>query len=225
MDHEIAALVDAYANAAGHAMRLGFDGIELHGAHGYLIDQFFWSVTNKRKDRYGGDLVARTRFAAEIVRACRLATSEDFPIVLRFSQWKVNHYDVKLAATPEELAGFLAPLVEAGVDVFHCSSRRFWEPEFDGSHLNLAGWTKKLTGKPTITVGSVGLDEDFVAAFAGKPVHTQGINRLITMLEAGEFDLVAIGRALLGDPAWAVKIRDGRTAEITTFALDVLKTL
>ena len=54
-------------------------------------------------------------------------------------------------ATPEELQQFLLPLSDAGVDVFHCSTRRFWEPEFAGSDLNLAGWTKKITGKPTIT--------------------------------------------------------------------------
>jgi hypothetical protein len=58
---------------------------------------------------------------------------------------------------PYKLARFLAPLSTAGVDIFHCSQRRFWEPEFEGSDLNLAGWTKRLTGKPTVTVGSVAL--------------------------------------------------------------------
>ena len=219
------AVVDAFGQSAGAAKRLGFDGVELHGAHGYLIDEFFWAVTNRRTDRYGGDLVARTRFAADIVRACRREAGEGFPIVLRFSQWKIQDYNAKLANSPDELAAFLAPLVDAGVDVFHCSTRRFWEQEFEGSHLNLAGWTKKLTGKPTITVGSVGLDDDFVAAFAGKPIQTDGIDRLIKRLEAGEFDLVAIGRALLGDPEWAVKVREGREGDITTFTRDVLKTL
>ncbi len=222
---EIAAAVDAFGQSAGAAKRLGFDGVELHGAHGYLIDEFFWAVTNRRTDRYGGDLVARTRFAADIVRACRRAVGAGFPIVLRFSQWKIQDYSAKLANSPDELSAFLAPLVDAGVDVFHCSTRRFWEQEFDGSHLNLAGWTKKLTGKPTITVGSVGLDDDFVAAFAGKPIHTEGIDRLLERLDAGEFDLVAIGRALLGDPEWAVKVREGRAGDITTFTRDVLQTL
>jgi 2,4-dienoyl-CoA reductase-like NADH-dependent reductase (Old Yellow Enzyme family) len=224
-DAEIAAVVDAFGQSAGAAKRLGFDGVELHGAHGYLIDEFFWAVTNRRTDRYGGDLVARTRFAADIVAACRRAVGAGFPIVLRFSQWKIQDYGAKLANTPDELSAFLAPLVDAGVDVFHCSTRRFWEQEFEGSHLNLAGWTKKLTGKPTITVGSVGLDDDFVAAFAGKPIQTEGIDRLIERLEAGEFDLVAIGRALLGDPEWAVKVREGRAGDITTFTRDVLQTL
>jgi len=84
-DQAVADLIEAYAGAAGDAKRLGFDGIELHGAHGYLIDQFFWQRTNRRDDRYGGDAVGRTRFAVEIVKACRRRTSPDFPIVLRFS--------------------------------------------------------------------------------------------------------------------------------------------
>lgn len=76
---------------------MGFDGIEIHGAHGYLIDQFFWEGTNKRTDRYGGDLVGRTTFAVEVIEACRKAVGPDFPIVLRFSQWKLGAYDEKLA--------------------------------------------------------------------------------------------------------------------------------
>lgn len=159
---EVESLVTAFAQAAANAKSVGFDGIELHGAHGYLIDQFFWDRTNKRTDRYGGDLVGRTTFAVEIIKACRQAVGPDFPIVLRFSQWKLGAYDEKLAKTSEELASFLAPLSEAGVDIFHCSTRRFSQPEFAGSDLNLAGWTKKLTGKPCITVGSIGIPKRFL---------------------------------------------------------------
>lgn len=136
-------MIAAFAQAADDAKRIGFDGIELHGAHGYLIDQFFWGKTNRRTDRYGGDLVDRTRFAVEIVKACRRAVGPDYPIALRFSQWKSSDYTAKLAETPDELARFLAPLANAGVDIFHCSTRRCWESEFIGSDLNLAGWTKK----------------------------------------------------------------------------------
>jgi 2,4-dienoyl-CoA reductase-like NADH-dependent reductase (Old Yellow Enzyme family) len=222
---EIAAIVDAYARAAGEAERLGFDGVEIHGAHGYLIDQFFWSFTNKRTDDYGGDLAGRTRFGAEVVRACRRAVSPDFPVILRFSQWKGNHYDAKLVTTPQELERFLATLAEAGADAFHCSTRRFWEPEFAGSNLTLAGWTKKLTGKPTVAVGSVGLTGDFISWFGGASTTTRGIEDLLARLEAGEFDLVAVGRALIADPGWAVKVRQGRAGEIATFTRDLLQTL
>jgi 2,4-dienoyl-CoA reductase-like NADH-dependent reductase (Old Yellow Enzyme family) len=223
---EIADIVKAFAQAASEAKRLGFDGIELHGAHGYLIDQFFWEKTNPRTDRYGGDMLARTRFAVEVIEACRQAVGAEFPIVLRISQWKSGHYSAKLAETPELLEQFLAPLVAAGVDIFHCSTRRFWEPEFEGSDLNFAGWTKKLTGKPTITVGSVSLDGDFTSLFVeGKGAASVGIDGLIEKLEREEFDFVAIGRALLVDPAWVTKIREGRTDELISFTPEALKTL
>ena len=102
-------------------------------------------------------------------------------------------YDARLAETPEELESILTPLAAAGVDAFHASTRRYWLPEFDGSDLNLAGWTKKLTGKPTITVGSVGLDGDFVRSFAGEGSPLKSIDDLLDRLENEEFDLVAVG--------------------------------
>lgn len=223
---EIRELIQAYAQAAADAKRLGFDAVEIHGAHGYLIDQFFWEVTNKRTDEYGGDLIERTRFAVEVIEAVRAAVGPDFPIIFRFSQWKPVDYSAKLAKTPEELERFLAPLSAAGVDIFHASTRRFWEPEFAGSELNLAGWTRKLTGKPTITVGSVGLNSEFTSLFeSGKGGDITGIEQLIERLERGEFDLVAVGRALLTDPAWAAKIRDGRVDELKPFTKEALSTL
>ncbi|REE69638.1 2,4-dienoyl-CoA reductase-like NADH-dependent reductase (Old Yellow Enzyme family) [Paenibacillus taihuensis] len=222
---EIDQVVQAFAQAAADAKRIGFDGIELHGAHGYLIDQFLWEKTNQRTDKYGGDLQERTRFAVEIIEACRRAVGPDFPIIIRLSQWKSSEYTAKLAATPELLGQLLAPLVEAGVDVFHCSTRRFWEPEFEGSTLNFAGWVKKLTGKPTITVGSVGLDDEFMGSFRGKSAGTSDINELLVRLEANEFDLVAIGRALLVDPAWAEKVRGNRFDELLPFSVDALQRL
>ena len=222
---EIAAVIAAYAQAAAEARRLGFDGIELHGAHGYLIDQFFWEGTNQRTDRYGGDIVARTRFAVEVIQACRRAVGPDFPILLRFSQWKQQDYAARLAATPELLGRFLAPLADAGVDVFHCSTRRFWEPEFEGSPLNLAGWTKKLIGKPVITVGSVSLDTDMFAAFRGQGAAITSIDKLIEMIARGEVDLVAVGRALLVDPAWAAKVRDNRMQDLLPFVPEALRSL
>ncbi|MBB3108011.1 2,4-dienoyl-CoA reductase-like NADH-dependent reductase (Old Yellow Enzyme family) [Paenibacillus phyllosphaerae] len=223
---EISGLVQAYAQAAADAKRIGFDAVEIHGAHGYLIDQFFWDVTNKRTDKYGGDLVGRTRFAVEVIEAVRTAVGPDFPIIFRFSQWKPVNYGAKLAANPEGLERFLAPLSAAGVDIFHASTRRFWEPEFEGADLNLAGWTQKLTGKPAITVGSVGLDSVFTSLFEeGKGGQAAGIDNLIERLERGEFDLVAVGRALLTDPAWAAKIRDERTDELQPFTREALGTL
>ncbi|MFI6282198.1 NADH:flavin oxidoreductase [Streptomyces sp. NPDC050988] len=218
-------VIQAFSEAAAAAERIGFDGVELHGAHGYLIDQFLWAGTNRRTDAYGGDLVARTRFAAEIVAAVRAAVSPSFPVVFRFSQWKQQAYEARLAETPEELAALLAPLVAAGVDAFHASTRRYWRPEFDGSDLNLAGWTKKLTGKPVITVGSVGLDGDFLNGLQSEGAPARGIDDLLDRLESDEFDMVAVGRALLQDPQWAAKVLDGRFEELGAYDAAALRSL
>ncbi|TXS41114.1 12-oxophytodienoate reductase [Streptomyces sp. uw30] len=218
-------VIGAFAEAAADAERIGFDGVEIHGAHGYLVDQFLWSGTNRRSDAYGGDPVARTKFGAEIVAAVRERVSPDFPVIFRYSQWKQEAYDARLAETPEELEAILAPLAAAGVDAFHASTRRYWIPEFDGSDLNLAGWTKKLTGRPTISVGSVGLDGEFLGAFAGQGSALKGIDDLLDRLEAEEFDFVAVGRALLQDPEWAAKVLDGRFGELAPYDAAALKTL
>lgn len=215
---EIADLVAAYAQAAADAKRIGFDGVEIHGAHGYLIDQFFWGKTNHRTDKYGGDIKNRTRFATEIIQAIRKAVGPEFPILFRFSQWKSNHYDAKLAKNPVQLEQFLIPLADAGVNVFHASTRQFWLPEFENSRLNLAGWTKKLVGLPTITVGSVALEQDFWQ----EPEPTQ---RLAEMLDQHEVDLVAIGRSLLANPQWVNQVKEGRFSDWTTFDSSILKQL
>jgi len=224
-DAEVRAVVRAFAAGARDARELGFDGVEVHGAHGYLIDQFFWEGLNERSDEWGGSLERRTAFAVAIVKAIRAEAGADFPLILRFSQWKQQDYDAKLARTPEELDRFLRPLAAAGVDAFHCSQRRFWEPEFAGSELNLAGWAKKLTGKPSITVGSVGLSGEFIAAFAGEASQAVGLDALLDRLDRDEFDLVAVGRALLVDPAWARKIHEGRFDELQPFTREALATL
>ncbi len=221
---KIAEVITAFAQAAAHARRLGFDAVEIHGAHGYLIDQFLWEATNRRTDEYGGDLVGRTRFAREVVAAVRKAVGRRFPIIFRFSQWKVGHYEAKLAHTPDELAALLQPLSEAGVDIFHCSTRNFSAPGFEGSSRSLAGWVKKLTGKPVIAVGSVGLDKTFLDESGENPRCT-GIRRLVEMMSAGEFDLIAIGRSLLADPAWGTKIRLGQEEEIAPFTQRALARL
>ena len=222
---DIDRLIGAFGQAASDAKRIGFDGIELHGAHGYLIDQFFWDGTNKRGDKYGGSLADRTTFAVEIVKAARAAVGKDFPIILRFSQWKQQDFSVKLAHTPDELEAFLQPLTDAGVDIFHCSQRRYWEPEFEGSDLNLAGWTKKLTGKPTISVGSVGLDGEFIASLAGAGAGVADISDLLDRMGRNEFDLIAVGRALLVDPEWVIKIRDQRFDELKPYTKEADKVL
>ena len=223
---EIEAVIDAYAEAGASAAALGFDGVEIHGAHGYLVDQFFWHETNARSDDFGGDVAARTRFAAEIVRRIRSRTPADFTVILRFSQWKMQDYGARAWPTPDDLEAFLRPLVDSGVDIFHCSQRRYWEPEFAGSDLNLAGWTRKLSGKPTITVGSVTLSAEMISTLMeGETATPRAIADLVERLERHEFDLVAVGRALITNPDWPKMVASGRAGSLNAFSVSALAEL
>jgi 2,4-dienoyl-CoA reductase-like NADH-dependent reductase (Old Yellow Enzyme family) len=160
-ESEIQEVIDGYGRSARHARELGFDGIAIHGAHGYLIDTFLWNETNCRTDSWGGDRRARTRFAAEVVRAIRREAGEAMPIFFRFSQWKQQDFKARLAATPQELEEVLGPIADAGVDVFDGSVRYFDRAEFEGSPLNLSGWARKITGKLSMAIGGIGLDRGF----------------------------------------------------------------
>lgn len=209
-DAEIVEVIESFGRAAEQAVAAGFDGLALHGAHGYLIDQFLWAETNLRTDRWGGNRKERTRFAVEVVKRVRQAIGEDRPLIFRFSQWKQQDFLTRLADTPAELEEVLGPIADAGVDIFDASVRYFDTPAFKDSDMSLAGWAKKLTGKLTCAVGGIGFDKGMYETFDYKP--TEGVNNLDKVMrrfERGEFDVVFIGRALLNDPAWVAKAKRG----------------
>lgn len=207
---DIAETIAAYARAAALAKGLGFDGVEIHAGHGYLIDQFLWGKTNMRRDGWGGEtLAARSRFALEVVRAVRAAVGPDFALLLRVSQWKSADLAARLVETPGELVAWLAPLVDAGVDMISVSQLRHDAAEFEGSALSLAGWARKLTGLPVIVAGAIGMSGDFIRTFSGERGVAEPVDDVARRLEAGEFDLIAVGRGLLADPDWARRVRDG----------------
>ncbi len=223
---EIEAVVEAYGEAAANAQAVGFDGVELHGAHGYLIDQFFWEHTNRRTDMYGGSLVARTRFATAVIEEVRRRVGPAFPICMRFSQFKIDDFGAQLAKNASELDRFLSPMVAAGIDVFHASMRRFWEPAFASSSLTLAGWTKKLTGLPTIAVGSVTLGTDMMTSFGtDEPAASTDMNALLDCMDRDEFDMIAIGRALIANPTWPQIVQTGDLSTLRPFSRTMLAEL
>lgn len=223
---EIETAITEFVDAAVATRDLGFDCVEFHGAHSYLIDSFFWDGTNQRSDKWSGpSWKERTAFACEIIRRSRARLGPDFPLIIRLSQWKQQDFSEKAAKNPDQLEQWLTPLVDAGIDVFHCSQRRFWEPEFDGSDLNFAGWAKKLTGLPTISVGSVGLTGEFTAAYSGEISRPANLDALLDRMTKGEFDLIAVGRALLQDAQWAAKIKSGQSDRLMDFSIEALKTL
>lgn len=218
---ELGELRDAYVHSALLAQEIGASGVEIHGAHGYLLDQFLWSATNLREDEYGGPSIAdRMRFPCDIVRAVRDATSRDFVISFRFSQWKEVDFDATIVDSPEELQILAEGLVEAGVDMINVSTRRFHQPAWDHSPLTLAGWVKKFSTVPVATVGSIGVDTDVMHTLLGGEATLQvekDISRLVRLFEDGEFDLAAVGRSLIGDPDWVLKVQSGRYADVRPF--------
>jgi len=209
-ESEIQDVISAYARSAANAKAVGFDGVAIHAAHGYLIDSFLWSETNTRTDRYGGDIEGRTRFAVEVVAAVREALGPELPITFRLSQWKQQDVNAHIARTPEELQQIIAPLAEAGVDVFDTSTRRFDGPAFDGSELTLAGWIKALVPTMTMSVGGIGLETEMYASLAAEgSAATNNLPQVAEKVRSGEFDLVGVGRALLADPDWVRKAESG----------------
>lgn len=221
---EICKVQNAYVQAAKNAKECGFDGIEIHGAHGYLIDQFFYSKTNQRTDHYNGSIFNRTRFACEIIQKIKEALGEDFLIILRFSQWKIDDYEAKMLTSYEELKEFLIPLEDAGVDIFHASNRKFWSCEFPDRDpkRNLSSYVKEITQLPVITVGS------FLYFTENTNVENECEEQLKLaqkLLEEKGADLFAVGRAFLGEPCLIEKIKNKQFSSIKPYTKEVLKEL
>jgi len=208
-EEEILAVIEAFAAAAANAKAVGFDGIALHGGHGYLIDSFLRRETNVRTDRWGGDHVGRTRFAVELVRAIRRAIGDAMPISFRFSQWTHHDLDAQLARTPEELQEILQPIAEAGVDIFEASARDFRDTVFEGSPLNISGWTRKLVDRTVVMVGGTGVRRERYESALKPPQVIDNVDEIMERYAHGEFDLLAIGRALLNDPDWLQRAKRG----------------
>ena len=227
MTHEdLAQLKLAYVRAAEHAQSLGADGVEVHSAHGYLLDQFLWAETNQRQDEYGGSSLAeRARYSAEIVASIRRATGERFVISYRFSQFKEVDYGATVAASPADLRGMLALLRSAGVDMFNVSSRRFYKAEWpDSEHpdFTIAEWAKALTDAPVMTCGSVGLNvEMFANLFDDQEPSEQSVERDVRLLadrvRGGRLDLVGVGRTHIANNDFVNKVRARRFSDLALF--------
>ncbi|MBO9581348.1 MAG: 12-oxophytodienoate reductase [Sphingobium sp.] len=219
---ELVDIRNAFVRSALLAQEAGADGVEVHGAHGYLLDQFLWAGTNLRDDGYGGPAIAdRVRFPAEIVAAIRAATGPDFVISFRMSQWKELDFTARVAETVDDLRIMIETLTQAGVDLFHVSTRRFFKPEWPDSDLGLAAWVKSMTDAAVCAVGSVGLSTDIMQSLeAGMNTSSEletSLRELARRFRRGDFDLIAVGRSNISDPNWVTKVREGRFDEVRAF--------
>jgi len=199
---EIEVIISRFAHAAANARRAGFDFVEIHGAHGYLVCQFFSPATNQRSDEYGGDLAHRMRFGTECVSAMRAAVGDDYPIFYRLGALE----DIPDGITVDDAAQFAAQLEKAGVDVIDVSLggmartglTQIPGPEQpEGVFVPLAEAIKRRVKVPVIAVGG----------FRTPRVVEE-------VLAQRRADMVAIGRQLIADPYWPEKATTGRTDDI-----------
>ena len=198
---EIRTLVDRFAQAAYRAREAGFDAIELHGAHGYLLCQFLSAYSNHRQDEYGGNISRRTRFSLEVVHAIRERVGHDYPIIFRLSA--EEHIEGGL--TLGETSVIARMLEEAGVDCLSVSAGNYGALEWmvqpvlfsSGCLVPSAATIKKAVGLPIIVAGRI-----------TDPIRAENI------LQRGDADLVAFGRGLLADPDLPRKAREQRIGEV-----------
>jgi 2,4-dienoyl-CoA reductase-like NADH-dependent reductase (Old Yellow Enzyme family) len=189
-DNDISAVKIGFATAARNAKKAGFDGVEIHGANGYLLDQFLTDYTNTRADRYGGSTESRVRFIKEIIQAVREAVGESFVIGVRISQQKGNDGKHKWTSKEADAKIIFSQIGQSGVDYIHVTEPDAIKPAF-GEGETLAALSKKYGKVPVIANG--GMHDPLLA----EAMVTQGVA-----------DLVSIGKGALANQDWPIKWRN-----------------
>ncbi|MGW0178165.1 NADH:flavin oxidoreductase [Nocardia sp. NPDC003345] len=207
---DIRKIVAGFGAAARRARSAGFDAVEIHGANGYLIDQFLTEYTNRRDDEYGGDPARRVRFAVEVIRAVRAAVGSGFPVGLRLSQTKVNDFGYRWAGAAEAETIFRA-VAAAGADYLHLASegRDWYDTAVLDTGETITRLARSVTGLPVLANGGM---------------HAPALARAV--LDEGHADLVALGRGALANPDWPRLLEVGAVpAEFDRAMLDPEVTL
>ncbi|WP_431266406.1 NADH:flavin oxidoreductase [Roseateles chitinivorans] len=198
---EVAEAIDGFASAAVRAREVGFDGVEIHGANGYLLDQFLTEHTNQRSDGYGGDLRARLRLGVDTIQAVRRAVGVDFAVGYRVSQGKVNDFAHKWRGGEADAATVFRTLSATPIDYLHTTEFEAWQPAF-GEGPSLALLAQRHGSVPVIANGSL---------------HDAG--RAADMLDREEATVIALGRGALTHADWPRRVRDGLPVEAFNRAL------
>lgn len=152
----------------------------------------------------------------EIIKGIRTLLPK-FPISLRISEWKMGDFESRPHNKPKDLEEFLKPLILAGVDLFDCSTHRYYNPIYQNSSLSYPGWVKKISGLNTMVTGCIGLDVTLEETWRGKNFQQANFNVLEEKLFAEEFDIIGIGRPFLSDPDWAYKFIYNQKDKIIPF--------
>jgi 2,4-dienoyl-CoA reductase-like NADH-dependent reductase (Old Yellow Enzyme family) len=194
---EIHEAVAGFAASAARARTAGFDGVEVHGANGYLLDQFLTTYTNLRVDEYGGSATNRVRLLVEVVQAIQDAAGGDFPVGVRVSQVKVNDVEYRWDG-PEEARVVFGRLADARPAYIHVASEGApWDDtSFLAPGASITGVARETAGVPVIANGGMH-DPDLAAR----------------LLSDGHADLVALGHGALANPDWPLRLADGQRFE------------
>lgn len=215
---DIDRVVGEFAAAARRAVRAGFDAIDIHGAHGYLLSAFMNPDSNRRADRYGGSVANRARLAVEIVAAVRETIPDGMPLEIRLSQHAVNDYEAITWPTPDDYATVLGLLENAGADVIHASANRLGQPGFSGQDGSLATWTRQLCGLKVVAVGGITHSTTIGESFGGTDTAVTDPAEAAAAIDAQECDMVSVGRAMIANPDWMEKVTAGHWQKLQPFA-------
>jgi 2,4-dienoyl-CoA reductase-like NADH-dependent reductase (Old Yellow Enzyme family) len=191
---DIQAAIEGFVDSALRAQATGFDGVEIHGANGYLVDQFLTSYTNRRTDQYGGSVEKRVRLATEIIAAVRANVKPNFIVGVRLSQGKVNDFDYRWPGGHLDAAIIFPAVAKAGAAYIHFASegRGFHHGCYTDANESLPKLARDLTGLPIIANGGM---------------HDEALSSAV--INGGEADIVAIATGALANPDWPQKIARG----------------
>lgn len=193
---DVADAIDGFAQAAKRAVEIaGFDGVEIHGANGYLLDQFMTDYSNQREDRWGGDVRQRLSLTLEVIAAVKKVVGPS-PVGVRISQGKVNDFQHKWAGGEHDAQAIFGSLTDAGVDFIHVTEHQAWQPAFIGNEASLVTLARRYA--PGVTLIANGGVQDAASVKQA--------------LQAGA-DIVAVGKAALANPDLLQRLLDGRAPE------------
>lgn len=208
-NEDITDVIKGFVNAAKYAKEAGFDGVEIHGANGYILDQFLTDYVNQRTDEYGGSTENRVRLLVEAVKAVREAVGKDYTLGIRISQGKINDFHHKWAGKGKDAEIIFGQLGSSGIDYIHVTEYEAWQPAFpegegtsaldsafDDQGATLAALAKRYGKVPVIANGNL-----------HDPIQA---NELI---EKGEADVITIGRGALANGDWVNKVKNGESLE------------
>lgn len=202
---DITKVINGFVMAAKHAKSAGFDGVEIHGANGYILDQFLTDYTNQRTDEYGGSTENRVRLLVEVSKAVREAVGSGFTVGIRISQGKVNDYAHKWAGKEKDAEIIFGQLGQAGLDFIHVTEYEAWQPAFPEGEGTSA--TDSAFGDGGATLAAL------AKKYGGIPVmangHLEDPAKAAEVIDKGEADVITLGKGALANHDWVNKVKNG----------------